>query len=97
MTPPRRDDPKGKGKAFSSNLSVQNPPQPSSVNYRPFLNASCLSNYMNYYSKRPIAIEQHMHEKTLFDTLIRYMLVSGGWESLMTIKGEVQEEAVWVF
>lgn len=42
-------------------------------------------------------MEQHVHEKTLFDTLIGYELIFGGWESLMTIKGIVQEEVIWVF
>lgn len=36
-------------------------------------------------------MERHVHEKTLFDTLIGYEVVSSGWESLMI------EEAIRVF
>lgn len=97
MAPPKRDDPKRKGKASSSKIPIQKPPRPPPINYGPFLDASRLLNYKHYFSKRPIAVERHVHEKTLFDTLIGYELVSGGWESLMTIKGEVQEKAVRVF
>lgn len=42
-------------------------------------------------------MERDVHEKTLFNTLVGYELVLGAWESLMTIKGEVQEEAMRVF
>lgn len=67
------------------------------MNYSAFLDASRLSNYTNYFSKMLIAVEQHVNEKTLFDHLIGYELMPGGWESLMTIKGVVQEEVLYVF
>lgn len=92
MAPPKRNADKGKGP--TTKLPIQKPIRPQLVNYGPFLDASGLSNYKNYFSKRPIAIEHHVHKKTLFNTLIGYMLVSGGWESLMMIQGIVQEEAV---
>lgn len=97
MAPPKRDDPKGKGKASSSKLPVHKPSRPPPINYGSFFYTSRLSNYKHYFSKRPITVEQYVHEKTLFDMLIGYELVSGGRESLMIIKGEVQEEVVWVF
>lgn len=97
MAPPKRDDSKGKGKESSSKLQVQKPTRPPPVNFGQFLNASCLANYKNYFSKRPIAVERHVHEKTLFDTIIGHELMFGGWESLMKIQGIVQEEVVQVF
>lgn len=75
MAPPKMDDPKGKQKASSSNLLVQKPMRPSPVNYWPFFYASLLASYKNYFSKRLIAIEYHVHEKTLFDAIIGYELM----------------------
>lgn len=97
MAPPKKDDPKGKGTASSSKLSVQKQKRPPPTNFGAFWDASRLTNYNHYFSRRPIAVERDVHEKTLFDTLVGYKLVLGGWESLMIIKGEVQEEAVRVF
>lgn len=97
MAPPKRDDTKGKGKASSSKFLVHKPSRPPLVNYGQFLDAFSFSNYKHYFTKRLVAMKRHVHEKTLFDMLIGYELVSDGWESLMTIKGEVQEEALRVF
>lgn len=97
MAPPKKDDPKGKGKASLSKLPVQKPMRQPPVNYGPFLDASHLANYKNYFLKRPIAVEHHVHEKTLFETIIGYELMPSGCESLMMIQGIVQEEVVRVF
>lgn len=96
MAPPKRDDIKGKDPA-SSKSPVQKQKHSPPTNFGEFLDASHLANYMNYFSKRPIVVEQHVQEKTLFDHLIGYEFMPGGWESLMTIKGIIQEEAVQVF
>lgn len=88
MAPPKKNVDKGKA-STTSKLPVQKPTRPPPVNYGPFLNASRHANYKNYFSKRPIAIKCHVHEKTLFDTIIGYELVPGRWESLMKIQGIV--------
>lgn len=89
MVLPKKDYPKGKGKVALSKLLVQKPTRPPPVNYGSFLDASRLLNYNHYFSRRPIAVERSVHEKTLFDKLVEYELVLNGWESLMIIKGEV--------
>lgn len=78
-------------------MPIHKPPRPPPIHYRPFLDASHLLNYKHYFSRRPAVVERSVHEKTLFDKLIRYEIGPGGWESLMSIKGEVKEETVWVF
>lgn len=96
MAPPKRVVDKGKVPT-TIKLPIQKARRPPPVNYRPFLNASCRANYTHYFSKRLIVIERSVHEESLFDTLVGYTLIPGRWKSLMTIKREVQEEAVWVF
>lgn len=88
MAPSKRIVDKGKAPAISK-LPVQKPTRLPPVNYGPFLNALCLMPHQLHtlFSKRLIAIERFVHEKTLFDTLVGYTLIPGGWESLMTIKG----------
>lgn len=88
MAPPKRIADKGKAPA-TSKLLVHKPKKLPPANYGSFLNASCHANYTHYFLRRPIAVERSVHKKTLFDTLIGYKLGPSGWESLMTIKGEV--------
>lgn len=77
MAPPKRNAVKGKA-LVTSKLPVQKPMRPPPINYGPFLDASSLANYKNYFSKRLIAVERHVHEKTLFNTIIGYELMPGG-------------------
>lgn len=76
---------------------MQKPNKTPPINYGSFLDVSRLMNYKHYFLKRPIAVEHHVNSKTLFDHIWGYKVVLGGWEALMNIKGEVQEEAIQVF